>query len=179
MPSRYSHTTGMAFSSDRIHIARIARPSALVGVPAGLAAGIAYLLAQVLASLAMGGVGSEPFQRISAILLGPDALPPPSEWSARAVSMALLIHLPLSAIYGRLVDVAVMRSYTMARAAILGTVVGVVLFAANRLLIAPYVFPWFNESRTLLTAINHMLFGLVAALLCITLRRYFASRGRL
>jgi hypothetical protein len=103
----------MAFSSDRIHVARIARPSALVGVPAGLAAGIAYLLAQVLASLAMGGVGSEPFQRISAILLGPDALPPPSEWSA------------------------------------------------------------------LLTAINHMLFGLVAALLCITLRRYFASRGRL
>jgi hypothetical protein len=169
----------MPFSPDPFYVARTARPSALVGVPAGLAAGVAYLLAQVLASLALGGMGAEPFQRISAILLGPDALPPPGEWTERAVSMAILIHLSLSAIYGRLVDAVVMRSFSMARAAALGALVGVVLFVVNRLLIAPYVFPWFDESRNLLTAINHMLFGLVAALLCITLRRYFAGRGRL
>lgn len=169
----------MPFTPDLFYIARTARPSALVGVPAGLAAGVAYLLAQMLASLLAGGMGAEPFQRISAILLGPDALPPPGEWTERAVSMAILIHLTLSAIYGRLVDFVVMRSISMGRAAILGALVGVGLFVVNRLLIAPYVFPWFDEARNLLTAINHMLFGLVAALLCITFRRHFAGRGRL
>lgn len=169
----------MPFSQHRFYFSRTARPSALVGVTAGVVAGAAYLLAQMLALLAAGAGGSEPFQRIAAILLGPDVLPPPVAWDARVVSIALLIHVPLSALYGRLVDLVVMRSETLVRGAILGAVVGLVLFAVNRLLIASFVFPWFDASRNLLTAVNHMLFGLVAGVLCVALRRHFTGRGRL
>lgn len=55
--------------------------------------------------------------------------------------MALLVHGGLSMAYGRLADVVVMRSIGMARAAFLGALFGGALFAANRLLVAPLVFP--------------------------------------
>lgn len=158
---------------------RSAQPSALVGVPAGLAAGAAYLLAQAAFSIADGGTGSEPFQRISAILLGPGAVPPPSEWSGRVVGIALLIHLSLSAVYGRMVDVMVMRTQGLVAAAALGALAGAALFVLNRLVIAPAVFPWFDASRNLMTAADHVLFGVVAAVVCVSLRRFFMSRGRL
>lgn len=169
----------MPLSTTRPIFSRSAQPSALVGVPAGLVAGIAYLLAQSAFSVAAGGTGSEPFQRISAMLLGPDALPPPSEWTSRAVSMALLIHLPLAAIYGRLVDLLVMRMQGLGIAAVTGALAGAGLFVVNRLLIAPSVFPWFDASRDVVTAADHVLFGVVAAVLCVTLRRHFAAKGRL
>jgi len=153
------------------------RPSALVGVPAGLVAGIAYLLAQGLyATALLHGSGSEPFQRIAAMLLGPDAAPPPAEWTSRAVGIALIIHLPLSAIYGRLIDMLVMCVDNMGAAGLLGGIAGAVLYILNRCVIAPLVFPWFDASRTLMTAADHVLFGVIAGLVCLTLRRHLVAR---
>lgn len=169
----------MAVSTTRNLFSRPAHPSALVGVPAGIAAGIAYLLAQSLFSMAAGGTGAEPFQRISAILLGPDAVTPAAEWSGRVVGMALLIHLTLAAVYGRLIDVLVMHTQSPGVAALIGSVTGMGLFALNRMVIAPAAFPWFDASRNLVTAYDHVLFGVVAAVLCVALRRFFVSRGRL
>lgn len=169
----------MTPSTARPLFSRPAQPSALAGVPAGVIAGLAYLAAQVLFALALGGTGSEPFQRIAAILLGPDAVPPPAEWSARVVGMALIIHLPLSAVYGRLVDVLVMRTTHAATAGALGAIAGAALFVLNRTLIAPHVFPGFDASHTLPTAVDHVLFGTVAALVCFYLRRHLAMRGKL
>ncbi len=150
---------------------RKAQPSALVGVPAGLLAGVAYLLAQVLFALWSGGTGSEPVQRIAAILLGPDAAPPPAEWSATVCGIALIIHLPLSALYGRVVDVVVMAIDDMFAAALAGAVVGALMYVLHRWFIAPVAFPWFEASRSAATALDHVLFGVVAALGCVVLRR--------
>lgn len=155
-------------------------PSALVGVPAGLIAGMAYLLAQALfAAGAYGGTGAEPFQRIAAILLGPDAAPPPGEWTSRAVGIAMVIHVPLAAVYGRLVDLLVMRFDHLPAAAAIGAATGAALYLVNFGWIAPAAFPWFADSPTLVTAADHVLFGMVAALACVALRRHFTARGRL
>lgn len=170
----------MEFMHDFGLRAKAATPSALAGVPAGLVAGIAYLLAQALfAVLAYGGTGAEPFQRIAAILLGPDAAPPPGEWTSRAVGIALIIHVPLAAIYGRIVDVLVMHFDHLAVAAAIGAMFGAMLYVLNFQWIAPAVFPWFGDSPALATAADHVLFGAVAALLCVALRRRFADRGLL
>lgn len=170
----------MEFMHDLGQRAKAATPSALAGVPAGLVAGIAYLLAQaVFAVTAYGGTGAEPFQRIAAILLGPDAAPPPGEWTSLAIGMALIIHVPLSAVYGRIVDVLVMRFDHLPLAAALGAVFGALLYLVNFHAIAPAAFPWFEDSRTLATAADHVLFGVVAAVACVALRRQFGARGRL
>jgi hypothetical protein len=141
-------------------------------------AGIAYLIAQSLFSVAAGGTGAEPFQRISAILLGPEAVAPAGAWSARVIGMALLVHLTLAAVYGRLIDVLVMHTQSPGVATLIGAVTGMGLFALNRIVIAPAVFPWFDASRNVVTAYAHVLFGVIAAVLCVAFRRFFVSRGR-
>lgn len=178
MTQAVPHTCGMPLSSTRpLFSPPVRRPSALVGVPAGLLAGIAYLLAQALYEVVLlGGLGSEPFQRIAAMLLGPDAAPPPAEWTSRAVGIALIIHLPLSAIYGRLVDALVMYFDNLGAAGLIGGVTGAVLYLVNRCVIAPFVFPWFDASRSLVTATDHVLFGVIAGLACVTLRRALVAR---
>lgn len=167
----------MPLSPTRPLFSAPAQPSALVGVPAGFVAGMAYLAAQSFVAIAAGGTGSEPFQRIAAILLGPDAVSP-SVWTMRAVGMALLIHLALSVVYGRIFDVLVMRVTRLGWGALLGGAGGAALFVVNRLLIAPHVFPWFDASSTAQTAADHVLFGVVAGVLCVTLRRHFGLQGR-
>jgi hypothetical protein len=144
---------------------------AAIGVMAGLAAGGAYLVAQVLFALAAGGTGSEPLQRIAAILMGPDAAPPPAQWSATAVGMALIIHLPLSMVYGRIVELLVRPLDRLQVAALAGAVVGAVIYVLHRWFIAPSLFPWFDQSRTAVTAVDHVLFGVIAAAVAFALHR--------
>lgn len=145
------------------------------GALAGLVAGAAYLAAQMgFAATLHGGGGWEPLQRISAMLLGPDAVPPPAEISLTIAGIALLIHMPLSAIYGRLVAPFV-RGFSLATAAWRGALAGLFLYAVNFWLLAPLAFPWFEDSRNVLTAIDHALFGAVAAVCYVQLHRYFQS----
>jgi hypothetical protein len=130
---------------------------------AGLGAGVTYLVAQMsfMATL-MGGTGTEPLQRISALLLGPEVLPPADGLTPTIVGMALLIHLPLAALYGRLVGWVIRRVAPMWIAAA-GMATGFLLFAFNFWILAPLAFPWFVESRHVATAFDHALFGIVAA----------------
>ena len=139
-----------------------------VGATAGLGAGCAYLAAQVLFAIAAGGTGSEPVQRIAAILMGPQAAPPPAHWSATVVGMALIIHLPVSVVYGLLMERLLRPIAELHVAALAGAVFGAVIYVLHRWFIAPVLFPWFEASRSAVTAIDHALFGVVAA--CIVQR---------
>jgi len=148
----------------------------LAGSLAGLFAGAAYLVAQIsFAAVVRGGQGWEPLQRIAAILLGPDAAPPPAEISLAIAGMALLIHFPLAAVYGRIADLLV-RGRTLARAGLLGALLGLAIYGLNFWVIAPSAFPWFEQSRDPITALDHVLFGVVAAVVCAFLRRRPRSR---
>lgn len=148
-------------------------PAAPVAVPAaGVAAGViaaaAYLAAQMtFNATVLGGAGWEPLQRIAAILLGPDAAPPPVEISARVIGIALIIHFALGGAFGRVIDIAVgKRSGTAAVVA--GAIAGAVLYGVNYWLIAPVAFEWFVGGIT--TFIDHLLFGGLAALVYTHLR---------
>jgi hypothetical protein len=147
----------------------VAVPAPVGGVLAGLVAGAAYLFAQTLFASLTHGLTPAPIQRIAAILMGPD-IAPPNEWSVVVFGMALLIHFGLAMVFGRIVC-----TFTWGRplrpALAIGAVVGLALFALDFLLIAPSAFPWFDASPRLVTAIDHALFGAVAAAVGVALHQ--------
>ncbi|HVZ44825.1 MAG TPA: hypothetical protein VHA82_13525 [Ramlibacter sp.] len=147
------------------------------GVIAGAVAGAAYLVAQMIfAATVLGGEGAEPLQRIGAILLGPDELPPPAEFSARIIGIALLIHFGLAIVFGRIIDGAV-RGLDGFAALATGACAGVVLYVIDYWVIAPVAFPWFLDSRGPTTFLDHVLFGVVAAAVYVALRGKFPVKA--
>lgn len=146
-------------------------PQPVAGVVAGVVAGAAYLVAQVslTASVRPGGA-AEPLQRIAAILMGPDAAPPPANFDFTVFGMAMIIHFGLAMVFGRVVA-AVVWSRPAVQALTLGALTGTAIYALNFGLIAPHAFPWFDGSLKLVTAFDHALFGAVAAAVCVVLRR--------
>jgi hypothetical protein len=146
----------------------VSEPAA--GVIGGLAAGAAYLLAQVAFTAAVRpGSAPEPLQRIAAMLLGPDAAPPPPELTFTVFGMALIIHFALAMAFGRIVSFLAWPRRTAA-GMLLGVLAGLALYAVNFGVIAPSAFPWFADSVQWVTLLDHALFGAVAAAVCLALR---------
>lgn len=142
----------------------------VAGVVGGLVAGVAYLTAQVsFTGLLRSGAAAEPLQRIAAILLGPDAAPPPAELNFTVFGMALIIHFGLSMVFGRVVGTLV-RRMSLVPAVATGALTGGLLYALDFLLIAPAAFPWFEDSVQALSLADHLLFGAVAAAVCVAVR---------
>ncbi|MEJ8837229.1 hypothetical protein [Ramlibacter sp. AN1133] len=143
----------------------------VAGVLGGIVAGTAYLVAQVtLTAAAHPGGAAEPLQRIAAMLMGPDAAPPPSELSFTVFGMALIIHFTLAMVFGRLVAVLVGHRRP-GTGVLVGAATGLALYALDFGLVAPLAFPWFADSIRAVTLADHVLFGAVAAGVCIALRR--------
>ena len=143
----------------------------VAGVVGGLIAGAAYLVAQsTLTGLARTGGMAEPLQRIAAILLGPDAAPPPAELTATVFGMSLIIHFALAMVFGRVVGIVACRR-ALPAAVLAGAGVGLALYAINFHLIAPLAFPWFEDSLRIVTIVDHALFGAVAGAACSLLSR--------
>lgn len=146
-------------------------PEAMAGVMGGMVAGVAYLVAQVsLTAAVRPGGGAEPFQRIAAILLGPDAALPPADFNFTLLGVAMIIHLGLAAAYGRFISALVWRRSAGA-GVLIGGLAGLLLYLLNFGLIAPHAFPWFADSIRAVTVADHALFGAVAAAVCLALRR--------
>jgi hypothetical protein len=142
----------------------------VAGVVGGFVAGLAYLLAQVAFTVAVRpGTAAEPLQRIAAILLGPDAAPPPAEFTLVMFGMALIIHFGLAMAFGRLVSVLAWGRSTGA-GILVGALVGLALYVIDFVLIAPHAFPWFLDSIRPVTVADHALFGVVAAAVALALR---------
>ena len=148
----------------------VAEPVA--GVIGGLVAGAAYLAAQVTFTAAVHpGSAAEPLQRIAAILMGPDAAPPPAEFTFTTLGMALIIHLGLAMVFGRIVSVLAWRR-SAGIGVLTGALVGLALYVLDFAVIAPIAFPWFEDSLRAVTIADHALFGAVAASVCLALRAW-------
>jgi len=142
---------------------------------AGIIAGACYLSAQmVLVTAIRHDSPWLPLQRISALLLGPDALAPPGEISLSIAGFALMIHFPLAFCYGRLIGRA-LRRVPPALGWIAGAACGLALYVINYQVIGPWLFPWFDDSQGAVTAFDHLLFGVAVALTFATLRRRSAA----
>lgn len=149
-----------------------------LGIAAGLIAGLAYLAAQMIfAATLLDGSMWDPLHRIAAVLLGQDAAPP-AVISFTVIGMALLIHLPLAGLYGRALA-SLCRGCTLPGALSRGALMGLAIFVFNFWVLAPLAFPWFEQSRNVITAGDHVLFGVVTAICYMQLiRRDAGARQR-
>ena len=131
---------------------------------AGLIAGLVFVMAEMLMVwLFLGQSPWGPPRMIAAMVLGKDVLPPPADFSMMATMVAMLIHLPISVVYGLVIGWLVHR-FDMGLAVLIGLVVGVLaIYGINFYLVAPAVFPWFVEARHWVSLVAHALFGVVAA----------------
>lgn len=129
---------------------------------AGLIAGIALLLLQmVMGPIFMGGGVWDTPRLMAAILLGRDVVPPPGTFGFGIVGAALLVHGMLSVTYG-LILAAIVHRMLMPSAVMTGAVFGLALYIVNFYAFTA-MFDWFAMGRTWVTVFAHLVFGVSAA----------------
>lgn len=146
----------------------------------GLVAGLVFMMAEmILVPLALGGSAWGPPRMIAAIVMGEGVLPPPATFEAGVFLIALLVHFTLSLIYAFLLDL-IIRSMGAGASLAVGAAFGVALYVVNFYGFTA-VFPWFAAARNWVSALSHVIFGLVTAGTYVALRRKHArdeTRGR-
>lgn len=144
----------------------------------GVIAGLVFMMAEMLLVwLAMGMSPWAPPRMMAAMVLGKGILPPPDDFSLLAIMTAMMIHLPLSALYGLILGSLVHR-LDMLKAILVGMAFGLIaIYGVNFYLVAPAVFPWFVDARNWIGVVSHAIFGVVAAAVYISMRRSDGARG--
>jgi uncharacterized membrane protein YagU involved in acid resistance len=134
--------------------------SAAVG--AGIIAGIVFMMAEMLMVWAF--LGQSPWgppRMIAAMALGNEVLPPPATFDWGIMMTAMMVHFPLSIIYGLILG-WVVHSMGSGMATLTGAVFGLVaVYLVNFYVIAPAAFPWFTNAQNWVSLVAHVIFGLV------------------
>ena len=135
---------------------------------AGLIGDAVFMVAEMLMVMLIGESPWAPPRMIAAMVLGPDVLPAqgtPATFDMGILMAAMIVHFPLSIIYGLLIGALVqrttMRSYTGALTE--GAAIGLVIYLVNFYFIASFAFEWFAMARNWISVVTHILFGLVTA----------------
>lgn len=146
----------------------------MAGIWAGLIAGAAFMMLEMaLVWMLMGESPWGPPHMMAAMLLGQDVLPKPGTWAPfdmKIMMMAMVAHVPLSIVYG-LIGAWLCRRSHAGSALVIGAVLGIALYIVNFYLIAPIAFPWFSMARNLISAVSHMMFGVILGLAYVWLRK--------
>jgi hypothetical protein len=130
----------------------------------GLAAGVVFAVAEIVAALIMNEPAIMPIRMVASIALGEIALTSGS--LGLVISVGLLLHFALSALFGLLYGAMVVLFSQNTRAsyagqALLGLMFGVTLWFVNFQLIARSAYPWLHATPELLQATLHAVaFGL-------------------
>lgn len=129
---------------------------------AGVIAGAVFMMLEMLMVwLFMGQSPWGPPRMMAAMLMGKEILPPPADFSLVAMMVAMMVHIPLSVIYGLILGWAVQRLDRTA-AVFAGAAFGLVaVYLVNFYLVAPILFPWFIEARNWISVLAHVIFGVV------------------
>jgi uncharacterized membrane protein YagU involved in acid resistance len=128
---------------------------------AGVIAGIVFMMAEMLmVMIFMGQSPWGPPRMIAAMVMGQDVLPPPATFDMGIMMTAMMIHFPLSIIYGLIVGWIVHRMSSTS-ALVIGGIFGLAIYFINFYLVAPVLFPWFTMAQNWVSLVAHLLYGLV------------------
>jgi uncharacterized membrane protein YagU involved in acid resistance len=142
----------------------------------GIIAGIVFMMAEML--MVMVFMGQSPWgppRMIAAMVMGQDVLPPPATFDMGIMMTAMMIHFPLSIVYGLIVGWIVHRIGGTS-AVLIGGVFGLAIYFINFYLVAPALFPWFTEARNWVSLVAHLLYGLVLGGAYAALRKHKPAR---
>lgn len=146
-------------------------------VTAGLAAGLVFVILEMLLVATLGG-GSAwgPPRMMAAIVSGKEVLPGPDNpptFDAGIFVTGMVVHFVLSVVLA-LVLAAILYATGLtgvAAAAGIGAIFGLAVYLINFYGFT-VVFPWFENARTWITILSHLVFGAVAGAV------YAGARGR-
>lgn len=141
-------------------------------ISAGVIAGIVFMMLEMLmVVLFMDQSPWGPPRMMAAMVLGKEVLPPPANFDADIMMTAMMIHLPLSIVYGLILGWIVHRLGNMS-ALTVGALFGLAIYFINFYLIAPTAFPWFTEAQNWISLVSHLVYGFVLGGAYAGLRRY-------
>lgn len=143
---------------------------------AGVIAGIVFLVVEMLmVMIFMGQSPWGPPRMMAAMVLGKDVLPPPADFDFGIVMTAMMVHFPLSIVYGLAAGWIVHR-LKGTNVLLIGGVFGLAVYFVNFYLIAPAAFPWFMEARNWVGVVAHLIYGLVLGVAYAGMRRHKLPR---
>lgn len=135
---------------------------------AGLIGGAVFMMAEMLLVMLIGESPWAPPRMIAAMVLGPDVLPPQGALAGFDIGIlmvAMMVHFPLSIVYGLLIGALVQRTTMRSYAGALseGAGIGLLIYLVNFYFIASFAFEWFAMARNWVSLVTHMMFGVVTA----------------
>lgn len=140
----------------------------------GVIAGVVFMMLEMgMVWLFKGESPWAPPHMIAAMALGKDVFAPPATYAPfnlKILITAMVIHFPLSVVYGLIVGWLVHR-FNWAGGLLIGAAFGIAVYILNFYLIAPVMFPWFEMAQNWISAFAHAVFGLVAGGAYIGLRK--------
>ena len=133
----------------------------LRGAIAGFVAGWAFIGINMWYASSQGQPLTAPFDLISSILLGQDALAA----GDTSVALGMLVHSVLSVGFGLVLAVVSPWARTNGTMAAFGAVYGIGLFVLNFIVLAQTVLPQFTNPNLPLEFAAHVVFGVLLALM--------------
>lgn len=137
----------------------------------GLIGGAVFMMAEMLMVMLIGQSPWAPPRMIAAMVLGDEVLPPPATFDAGVLATAMMIHFPLSILYGIVIGWIVQRM-SRTGALLAGAAIGLAIYLINFYGIASFAFEWFAMARNWVSLVTHVLFGLVTAWAFVALSRH-------
>jgi uncharacterized membrane protein YagU involved in acid resistance len=150
------------YDTDRHHTDSYAHDKTdwKAAVWAGLIAGAVFMMVEMM--MVMVFMGQSPWgppRMIAAMFMGREVLPPPAGFDMGIMMTAMMIHFPLSIIYGLIVGWIAHRM-DKSKVLLVGAIFGLAIYFINFYLIAPAMFPWFTKAQNWVSLVAHLIYGL-------------------
>lgn len=127
-------------------------------VLAGLAAGVVFLVLELLAMrFVLGAHPGVLIRMIAAITQGSAVLPPPVTPDVSVTLAAVILHFVMSLVYA-LLFAFLAKGRSLRSATLLGVGYGLVLYVVNFYGFT-MLFPWFAQARDWSAVVTHLIFG--------------------
>jgi hypothetical protein len=150
------------------------RAAAWAGIVAGILATVVEIALWATFTDALPEIFFRDARFAAAIVMGRGVLSPPAGAGWRVLGIATVVHFTLSVGYG-LVIARLASGLRTFPAFLVGAACGALLYGCN-LYGFTAIFPWFETSRGWITAMAHVVFGVVAVGAYRRLQRGFATR---
>lgn len=125
----------------------------------GLIAGAAFLMIEMGLLALMGQSPWGPPRMMAAVVLGQDVLPPPATFDMGIVAVAMMVHFPLSIVFG-IMFAFVGERLNLLPATVVGGLFGLAIYLVNFYGFTAW-FPWFETARGIGSIVGHILYGAV------------------
>ncbi len=129
---------------------------------AGIVAGAVFMMLEMALVATVGGESPwGPPRMMAAMVMGESVLPPPASFDLGIMMVAMMIHFPLSIIFGAMLGWAISHwQLNLVASVAAGTLFGVAVYLVD-FYVFTAIFPWFAMARNEITLFSHAVFGLV------------------